>query len=194
MRRYWISLALCLFAALPFLAEAQDTKSPSEKTALVAPNFLGPILGYYSANVEFKLNDKLSLDIEPGYFNLAALPLLGSFVSSSGLEFWYGSCRLGVDYYPKEIFKGGFVGAYAKGSYFKMGTGIAAIRTGSGGVGAKAGYRWTGSWASFAIGAGYEYNMAFINLSSAEDPAASLFTNAVDGGSFAPFVLFSFVL
>lgn len=179
-----LALALCL-AALPAIAQ--------EKTALIAPNLIGPIFGYYSANVEFKIGDQLTLEIEPGYFNLSAMPLLGSLVSSSGLKFWYANCKLGLDYYSKEAFKGGFAGAYAKGSYFRMGDDSFSVDTGAAGLGAKVGYRWTGGWVSFALGATYEYNMAFASVPN-ENGGTSLFTSAVDGGMPGAFILFSFVL
>jgi len=190
-----ISLFLCAlaFASGQAFAEGNADKPAADRKVLVSPNLLGPLVGYYSATLELKVDRSVSAEIAPAFFNLGSIPLLGTIVDSSGVGFWYGACKLGVNYYGQETFKGPFVGAYAKGGVFTYSYDSDTTRAGYAGLGAKIGYRWTGSWASFALGASYEYNMAFASLGSV-DSSTSLFTSAVDGGMPGAFMTFSFVL
>jgi hypothetical protein len=185
-------LSLSLASVLPSFAEGNQAKSRTE--VLVSPNFLGVLVGYYSANAEFRLGDRLSAEIEPGYFNIAAVPLVGPYIKESGFEFWYASCKLGMYYYPNEVFKGFFIGGYGKGGYFSVESGGEGFQAGYAGIGAKAGYRWTKNWASFALGVSYEYNVAFASIPSTSDSVVTAFTSAVDGGIPGTFALFSFAL
>jgi len=190
-----IALALCALVIASGLAFAEDKadKPAADQKVLVSPNILGPLVGYYSATLEFKVNENISAELAPAFFNLGSIPIFGTQLTSDGVGFWYGGCKLGVDYYTKETFKGPFIGAYVKGGVFNYSDADATMRTGYAGAGAKVGYRWTGSWASFALGASYDYNMAFASLEST-DSSISFVTDAVDGGMPGAFMIFSFVL
>lgn len=192
-RRFAIATFLAAILALPLMA--QEDKPAKEGAVLVAPNLVGPLIGLYSANVEFATDEQMSVEIQPSYYNFAASPILGTFAKDSGFSLWFASCKVGVNYYINKVFTGGFVGAYAKGTYFTIGSdSIATLDTGSIGAGAKIGYRWTGKWVSFVMGASYEYNKAFASVTSSDDYISSVAISAVDGGMPGAFLLLSFVL
>jgi hypothetical protein len=186
--------ALAALAASP-LAAAEPAEGEAEDHAvLVSPNLIGPLYGYYSADLEFKIGENLALDVEPQYFNITAVPLFGTIFSAADIQLWYAGSAAGLVYYSKRVFKGGFAGGYLKGGAFSLGaSGKDAVSGGYAGAGTKVGYRWTGSWASFAVGAKVEYTYSFVSIPSLSG-TDSLFANAIKGFNLGILLSFAFAV
>ena len=187
------SLAILLIAAASLGAE-ESSKAADQKRVLVSPNLLGPLYGYYNANVEFQMDENLTIELEPGYFNIASIPIFGPMIASENVHLWFAYCKLGANWYTKGGLSGLFAGGYAKGAYFDIGPNDNSVGAGAIGLGAKIGYRWTGTWASLAMGSYYERNFPFTSISYEGSSEFEFFSSSVSGGLPGFYLLFSFVL
>lgn len=182
-----VLMTLAMAFSVSMWAEAEKPTA-----ALISPNFIGPLFGFYSGTVEFAMNEQLSFEIEPGYFNIKTIPLVGANLPQD-FEFWFGSAKAGLNYYVDGSFKGLYAGAYAKAAYFAVGNSSGKFNSGAAGIGAKGGYRFTWDWFSMALGGGYEFNKAFAAIdSNTVDVTTKTFLSQVEGAF--PYAFFTMAI
>ncbi|OHD14006.1 MAG: hypothetical protein A2Z96_06455 [Spirochaetes bacterium GWB1_48_6] len=175
-----------VLVSISFAEEPGTTKVERIPSVVFAPNFIGPLFGLYSGDVSFKAADKISLDSEIGYFNIKTIPIVGSALPEDS-NFWFGNLKIGPTLYLDKAYHGVFLGAYVKGAYFVIGSNTDNLNATSLGVGAKLGWRWTWDWFSLALGGGYEFNKAFVEVKNS-DPLIASQLNSIEGAF--PYVLF----
>ena len=175
MKKRMISVvAFCVLSALfvPLCAQTTETEEKpikvqiveEEDTAhlLLTPDFLGIFAGYYGIGFDIKLSDHIALYLDPGYFNVALMPVFGTLFEDDDLSIWYFKMNAGVTFFPKEMFNGFFVRGYARGQVFSMTIEGENGKLASIGIGGQIGVTITKRIISWTFAGGVEYLKGFV--------------------------------